>query len=401
MRKILAITSIRSEYDLMSRLYQLLHADPEVELQLLVSGAHLSPSQGYTVDLIRADGFTILAEIETLISADSASSRLKTASCLLAGSIDWVRKYNPDLIIYAGDREDVLVGAMLGSFLGIPTAHFFAGDHSVEGHIDNPIRHAASKLSSAHFVSIAEHKQRLMCMGESASRIFTIGSIALDKFLLEPVIDLKNILDKIGAGEHAYQSPLALLIFHPIEEEKEVAADYIINATQALIAKGYHVCVGSPNTDPGNFHLFQTLSELSVRPEVTFYHNLSRTDFVNLMRNTQVMVGNSSAGLLEAATLKLPAINIGLRQKGRLCSANVIFVDGQYQSILKALETISGDEFQATLTHLKNIYGDGHSSELAVDFLKATDFLTLIKKTEDPLNANGQEEKNSVFCAAP
>lgn len=388
MRKILALTSIRSDYDLMSRLYQLLHADSEVDLQLLVSGAHLSPAYGFTVSNIYKDGFNILAEIETLISADSLSSRLKTASGLLSGSIDFVKCFSPDLIIYAGDREDVLVGGMLGGFLNIPTAHFFGGDHAVDGHIDNPVRHATSKLSSVHFASIPEHKDRLISIGESKNRVFVIGSVALDKFVLEPVVNLSLILKRMGAKEHAYTAPLAILIFHPVSQEREFAGEYINNSAQSLIDHGFHVCLGAPNTDPGNFKLNQIIDELSNHDKITVYRNLSRADFVNLFRNSKIIAGNSSAGLLEAASLKLPAINIGERQRGRLCGSNVIFTDGSLESISTAIQTAQSDAFQAQLRTIKNPYGDGNSSEIALQLLKTIDFQSLLKKPEDPLHAN-------------
>lgn len=388
MRKILALTSIRSEYDLMSRLYQLLDADSEIDLQLLVSGAHLSPAHGFTVENIRSDGFNVLAEIETLISADSTSSRLKTASGLLSGSIDIVKRYAPDIILYAGDREDVLVGGMLGGFLGIPTAHFFGGDHAADGHIDNPVRHATSKLSSVHFVSVPEHRNRLLKLGEEDKRIYVIGSVALDKFLLEPVIPRASVLDGIGAKSHAYNAPIAILIFHPISEEIEIAGEYVRNAVSSLVGRGFHVCVGAPNTDPGNFKLVQALEEVSELPQVSFYRNLSRGNFINLFRNSEIIVGNSSAGLLEAASLRVPAINIGARQRGRLCAENVVFTGGSEEDILKAIDQVLSIEFQSMLQSLKNPYGDGNSADIAAGLLKSVDFKALLRKPEDPLYAN-------------
>ena len=139
-----------------------------MSLKLLVCGAHLSETYGYSVKLIEEDGMDILLKIESLIDSSSKTSRIKTASILLQNSIDIVAQYNPDLIIYAGDREEVLVGGMLGGYLKIPTAHFFGGDHVKDGHIDNQIRHSTAKLSSVHFVSIEEHKQRLIKTGRSS-----------------------------------------------------------------------------------------------------------------------------------------------------------------------------------------------------------------------------------------
>ncbi len=385
MLKILGLSSIRSDYDLMSSLYRRLEEDKDVDLRLLISGAHLSRAHGYTVDYIRTDGFQVLAEIETLIAADSFSSRLKTASGLLSASIDIVGNYSPDIIVYAGDREDVLIGAMLGLFLRIPTVHFYGGDHASDGHIDNPLRHATSKLSSAHFVSTLEHKNRLVCLGEPEKRIFVIGSVAIDKFLREPISDKVSVLQSIGASEHGLSAPLAILIYHPIKEEVDIAGDIIRTTVRALIEKGFHVCIGSPNTDPGNYGINRVLESLSINREVTYYKNLPRNDFINLFRNSAMIVGNSSAGLLEAASLKIPAINIGERQRGRLCGKNVIFTDFCYENIVAALELAMSDGFQMGLKDLRNPYGEGNSSEIAARFLKELDLKGLINKPEDPL----------------
>src|SRR5690554_5565085 len=158
MKKVLGITTIRSDYDLLSPLYKKMEEDSDIELKLLVAGGHLSSTYGESINLIKEDGFKILCEIETLIDSNSKKSRLKTASILLQNSIDIVAQYNPDVIIYAGDREDVIVGALLGGYLEIPTIHFYGGDHVKDLHIDNPIRHATSKLSTVHMVSNEEHK---------------------------------------------------------------------------------------------------------------------------------------------------------------------------------------------------------------------------------------------------
>ncbi|MCC2636674.1 MAG: UDP-N-acetylglucosamine 2-epimerase [Moraxellaceae bacterium] len=383
--KILALTSIRSEYDLMSNLYRLLDQDPDTDFRLLVSGAHLSPTQGMTVNNIRSDGLTILAEVESLLSADSPSSRLKSASTLLAGSIDVVRAFAPDLILFAGDREDVLVGAMLGSFLGIPTLHFFGGDHAVDGHIDNPVRHATSKLASAHFVSLPQHRERLLAMGEAAHRIAVIGSVALDKFVSEPPLSRAAVLAELDAGVHAATHPLAILIFHPLEDEREQAPAYVRNAVEALLEQGFHVCIGLPNTDPGSFGVVAAIERYAGHEGVTFYRNLPRSCFVNLMRVARLIVGNSSAGLLEAPSVPLAAINIGKRQRGRLAAANVIFTEGDAGSIRAAITTALSPAFQQELAGMDNPYGDGRSSLRALDLIKSLDFSALLRKTEDPL----------------
>lgn len=387
MKRILGMTSIRSDYDLMSGVYRRLARDPDVEFKLLVSGAHLSPTFGRSVDLISQDGMEILAEVETLISGDSKSSRLKTATGLLTGAMELVRGYQPDILIYAGDREDVLIGATFGAFLDIPTVHFFGGDHAADGHVDNPVRHATSKLSTAHFVSIEEHARRLAHLGEDPRRVFVIGSVALDKFVAEPLLDRAATLTGVGAKPHAMgDTPLAILIFHPVDQERALAPDYVRGAVSILVERGYHVLIGTPNADPGNAALLATIQGLAQAPEVTFYGNTARAFFVNLMRHATLMVGNSSAGLLEAASVGLAVINLGERQCGRLCGGNVVFSEGDAQSVRAALDRIASEEFRIGMRTLINPYGDGYSEARAVDLLKQVDFDSLFKKTEDPLH---------------
>jgi UDP-hydrolysing UDP-N-acetyl-D-glucosamine 2-epimerase len=388
MKRILGLTSIRSDYDLMSGVYRELHNDPDVELRLLVSGAHLSPQFGQTVDLIIADGLSILGEVETLINGDSKSSRLKTAANLFNGSIDLIRAYAPDLMIFAGDREDVLVAATIGAFLSIPTVHFFGGDHAADGHVDNPVRHATSKLVTAHFVSINEHRRRLLCLGEPEFRISVIGSVALDKFVSERPLDKASVLRELQAKPHATSHPLAILIFHPVDQERYIAQDFVRNSVNALIQHGYHIMVGAPNADPGNNHLVEILRELALREEVTYYGNTSRACFINLMRIASLMIGNSSAGLLEAASVRLPVINIGERQRGRTCGENVIFSDGDLLAVNAALDTVRGSTFRDRLRDLVNPYGDGRSAHKAASLLKTIDFQSIVKKTEDPINVD-------------
>lgn len=386
MRRVLALTSIRSEYDLMSRVFQVLHSDPAFDLRLLVSGAHLSPAFGMTVNDIRRDGFQVLAEVETLLAADSHSSRLKTAASLLFASIDIVRSFAPDVIVFAGDREDVLIGGMLGAFLGIPTVHFFGGDHAADGHVDNPVRHATSKLASAHFVSLEAHRDRLRRLGEPAHRIHVIGSVALDKFMQEPSLSRDEVLRALQADGVSPDTPLALFIFHPIADERLIAGDYVRHAVDALSDAGYHVCIGASNTDPGNTSLMEAYRRAGTRPNVSFYGNLPRNAFVNLMRHATLIAGNSSAGLLEAASLGLPALNIGQRQRGRLAAANVVFCDGDRPSIDAALSRIASSGFRDSLVGLRNPYGDGRSAERAAKLLYSLDLARLARKPEDPLH---------------
>lgn len=380
--KILALTSIRSEYDLMTPLFSKLKSDKYIQLKLLVGGAHNSPTFGYTCQDIKNDGFDILLEVESLIDADSKSGRLKSASVLLISSIDIVKAYNPDLIIYAGDREEVMIGALLGGYLSIPTLHLYGGDHAADGHIDNPIRHAVSKLSTCHFVSTDEHKNRLLNLKEPDYRIFKVGSIALDKF--RQIETKEDIVSNVALRE--ISKPHALVIYHPIQEEISNAPQIVKAILMSLIKFGYHCFVGLPNTDPGNSNIRNVIHTFAAeREDVTVYGNLCREDFVGLFKTSSLIVGNSSAGLLEAASIPIPCINVGARQRGRSCGTNVLFVNAVQDEIEDAIRVVSTDSFQKQVKQSINPYGDGYSADKAYSLIKSIDFKSLLAKKEDPL----------------
>jgi len=387
MRKILAITGIRSDYDLMSGLYRKLHEDAEIDLRLLVGGAHMSRTYGHTIDQIRDDGFTILHAIESLIDSDSPASRLKTASIMLQGAVDSVANWRPDTIIYAGDREEVWIGAMLGTYLEIPTVHFYGGDHTGTGHVDNPVRHAVSKLSTAHAVTIEEHRQRLLCMGEPDSRIRVIGNISLDNFVHHHPLPRQEL--ERQAGFPAGMKNYALVLFHPDPSEKGIAAGIFERILQTLKGLGVAACVGYPNTDPSNRDIIEVIDRYRNDENFFFYRNLEREHFISMYKQADFIIGNSSSGILEAASIPIPAINVGLRQRGRLAGENVIFCDSDAQSITEAVMRARSQPFSELIRATRNPYGDGNSADRAYRMLKELDLEVMRLKTEDALKPEG------------
>jgi UDP-hydrolysing UDP-N-acetyl-D-glucosamine 2-epimerase len=383
MQRILAITAIRSDYDLMSGLYRMLHEDPQVDFRLLVGGAHLSPSFGRSVELIHRDGFHILGEVESLIDGDAPRSRLKSASIFLQSAVDLVANWKPDLILFAGDREDVLIGGMLGTYLRIPTVHFFGGDHQRDGHADTPVRHSASKLATAHVVSIEQHKQRLISMGEPAERIFVAGSIALDKFVQAKPLSKPELLARLPPDKHL--DGYALLIYHVLDGEEQSAAEQYENILLALRDHGIPVAGNYPNTDPGHSSIVEIIRRHEGEADRWFFKNLEREWFLSLYKQAQFIIGNSSSGILEAASVPVPAINVGSRQRGRLAGENVIFCDTDRAAIGAAIATAQRPAFRQAVARMRNPYGDGKSVTLAYNYLKHTDFAAMQPKTEDPL----------------
>lgn len=380
--KILAITSIRSEYDLMSGIYQALNHQPDTEFRLLVGGAHLSSTYGLSVEDIRRDGLPILGEVECLLDGNSASSRVKTGAIFLQGAVDIIAAYKPDVAIYAGDREDTLMAATVCAYLKIPTIHFFGGDHSTDGNVDNPVRHAISKLSTFHFVTHPAHARRLLRMGEPADRIQVVGNPALDKFRAEPVIEKAEVLKQLGAPDF---KEYAVMIHHAKLGEENRAADEVTAILKALQHTGIKAMIGSPNTDAGGRDILRVYDQFRDNENFVFYRNAPRNLFVNLLRGAKLLIGNSSLGILEAPTIALPVVNVGTRQQGRMAANNVIFVDPDASAIKQAIERACSAEFIASLDGMVNPYGDGHSVSRSVKLIMSLDYGRWLYKTEDPL----------------
>ncbi|MBF0124380.1 MAG: UDP-N-acetylglucosamine 2-epimerase (hydrolyzing) [Magnetococcales bacterium] len=408
MRRFIAVSGSRADYDLMSHLYRRLHHDPTIELKLLVCGSHLSPTFGRTIEQIRQDGFDILLAMESLLDSDSSAARVKSAAIFLQGAVDVVASYQPDAILYPGDREEAIIAALLGAYLEIPTVHFFGGDHTCDGHVDNPVRHATSKLSTWHLVALEQHRQRLLQMGELPERIFNVGSVALDKFIEQRPLPLTAIRDYFrlsphpptpsptrGEGEHevagaqgvkSIGEQFALVIFHPVAAEKEQAGRYFENILLELRQRQIQAFVGAPNSDAMNRAIFAVAQRYEQEPHFIFYRSLPRELFLSIYKQSRFIIGNSSSGILEAASIPIPAINVGLRQQGRAAAANVIFCGSSRDEIGAAIDQATSTPFLETIRTLVNPYGDGHSSVRAHRLLQQLDFRSLIDKREDPLS---------------
>lgn len=379
--KILSITGNRADYDLMSYLYRHFNQDQDIKFGLVVTGGHLTNDYDSNLAYIKGDGNYIVAEIEDILSSDHRSSRAKTTGILIQSLADVVRSFQPDLLIAAGDREDVIALAIVGAYMQIPFLHFFGGDQADSGHVDNLTRHAASKFATAHFLSCEEHKSRLLAIGEEEQRIFNIGSVALDKFREEPFLPIEAVMDALGLkGFEKY----ALLIYHPpaeiMKENQEIEA-----ILRVLDEKGIQTIASYPNTDSNNRAILEKYRQYQNHPNFFFYKNLNRTLFINLYRHAMFQIGNSSSGVMEAASIPLPVVNVGSRQKNRGNTKNVIFVEDYRQGLSEAVEKAMSAEYQASIQNIKNIYGDGYSSQTAYEIIKTTDFSKMILKLHDPL----------------
>lgn len=367
-RKILAITGIRSDYDIMSEVFKQIRTRKNLELHVVATGAHLSPTFGYTVDEIVRDGNNVVEKIESLISGDKEESRLKSLSIQLVGLIQTVIREKPDILLVLGDREESINTAICGAYLNIPVAHIGGGDRVV-GNVDDQIRHAVTKLSHIHFVTNEESEKRVLKLGEQSFRIFNVGNPGLDRFVNVPSMPLEEISQIVNL--QLSQGEFVVCIQHVISTEVEQAAFQMKTTLEALAELRVPVLISYPNSDAGGYELIREIEKYKQNSLFRTFKNIPREIFVNLLRNAGALIGNSSCGIMEAPLIKLPVINVGNRQSGRLHANNVQFVAHDPEQISFALNKALFDQdykkfLEASCT---NPYGEGNSSKKIADIL--------------------------------
>ncbi|MFA7239047.1 MAG: UDP-N-acetylglucosamine 2-epimerase [Sulfuricellaceae bacterium] len=367
-RKILGITGIRSEYDIMSSVFRAIANHSALELEIAVTGAHLADAYGYTIKEIRADGFTIADEIESLINGDQASSRVKGLSIQLQGLVQTISRVRPDFLLVLGDREEAMTTALAGAYMNVPVAHVAGGDRVV-GNVDDQVRHAVTKLAHLHFVTSQESYERVIRLGEQSFRVHNTGNPGLDRLLEAPRLSAKELSERLGFSIEDGE-PLILLIQHVISSEIDQAYWQMKQTLEAVKLLGIKTVLSYPNSDAGGQQIIRAVREYEHLPHLYTAKNIPRIEFVNLMRRASCMLGNSSAAILEAPLLKLPAINVGNRQKGRLHAENVEFVPHSIDAIQSAVRQAIFDlEYRKHIDQCKNPYGDGNSSRKIVGIL--------------------------------
>ena len=370
MRKVLAITAIRSEYYLQRSILRAIADHPELELSLVVTGAHLSPLHGYTVKEVEADGFPIVERIENLLYSDRDAARLKGAAIQLQGLAQVVDRYRPDWLFLPGDREETITLAMCGAYLGLAMAHYAAGDRVV-GNVDDMIRHAVSRLSHLLLTTNEDARQRLIKAGEEEWRVTTVGHSGLDRMREAPVMSPEQIATALDVPK--LEQRYVVVIQHPLSSEWQNAGKEMTETMAALRELGLQVFVSYPNSDPGADQIIRVIEESRSDARVNIFRNIPDVPFVNLLRNATALVGNSSLGLLEAPYLKLPVINVGRRQSNRHHAENIFFVPAERGRIVEQLrDVMENPKTQETIRNCANPFGDGRTGERVAQLLATT-----------------------------
>jgi len=361
-KRILIVTGIKSEYDI---LYPVL-ADLQKNLHevfVVVSGAHLSDYHNRTFERIIDDGFHIVDKIDTLLSTDRVVQRSKGTGLLIQGLTQTVERTDPDIIMMVGDREESIAAAIVGNYMDKLVLHIGGGD-PVFGNADDPVRFAVSKLSHIHCCIANEYAENLMKIGEEKFRIFFTGNPAYAN--IDSVIKLskQDLQNQLGITSNNY----IVLIQHPLSSEYKDAG-YQIETTLVALKKfceenNYQTVFIPPNSDPGSVDMLSIINRFDEESWLLRKNTLSRVPFINLIRHASVLVGNSSMGILEAPYYKLPVVNVGNRQMGRLNAGNVEFVSHSVDKIKSSVERAAFDEhYRKKVKNLISPFGDGEAPQ--------------------------------------
>jgi GDP/UDP-N,N'-diacetylbacillosamine 2-epimerase (hydrolysing) len=363
-RKVCYISGTRADFGLMQSTLRRIQQAETLELSVIVTGMHLLPGYGLTVQEVEAAGLPISARIEVEEGPATGALMARNIGRMLIGFVESIQSIGPDVVMVLGDRGEMLAGALAAIHLGIPVVHIHGGERS--GTVDEPVRHAISKLASFHFVATEESKTRLIRMGEAAGRVSVVGAPGLDG-LNELVVANRETLCA-GAGFDPMR-PLALMVYHPVPEEADMARNQVVSILNALFAKRVQVIALGPNSDAGSLNVRTALEAHASTGDIVLFTHLPRQTFVSWMAAADVLIGNSSSGIIEAATFGTPVVNVGVRQNMRQRNANVIdsSVDpaGLDRALTRALAAVRLDRH--------NVYGDGWAGERIVALLGGLD----------------------------
>lgn len=360
-RKILAVTGARSEYDIISPILEHLQENSDIELGIIVTGSHLSEAFGNTVTAIEKDGYNIISRIYNLINSNKKIGRILSLGNQIAPLAQVFEQWQPDIVIVAGDREEAISVSMTAAYMDIPVAHIAGGDIAKDGNIDNSVRYATSKFAHIHFTILEQHKENLIRLGEDEWRIHNLGNPALDKFINTKILSIKELENITGFNLNDGQ--FGMLIYHPIITQIDREGDNIKTIIQSLRKTNLTYLINSPNSDAGYANIVKYYEENLVNDkQFTLFKNLDREIYVNLLRHSKILIGNSSSGLIEAPSLSLPVVNIGPRQKSRFNAGNVIFVDYDENQIKNAIDLTQSNLFKEKIKNMTNPYGNGESA---------------------------------------
>lgn len=378
-RRICIVTGTRAEYGLLGGVIQGVQQASDLTLQLLVTGAHLSPEFGLTYREIEADGFTIDARVEMLVSADTATGTAKSMGLGLIGLGDAFDRLRPDVLVLLGDRFEVLAAASAALVAGIPVAHLHGGE-TTEGAFDEAIRHAVTKMSHLHFVAADDYRRRVIQLGEQPQRVHLVGGLGVDAILRARLLDRSALEASLGL-ELAERN--LLVTFHPVTLEQQSSEHQMEELLAALDhLDDTRLIFTMPNADTGSRVLRLMVDDfVAGHANAAAFESLGQVRYLSCLKLVDGVVGNSSSGLAEAPSLGVGTVNIGDRQLGRLKADSVIDCPPQRDAILAAIRQLHDPAFRQVVARTVNPYGLGGASEKIVRVLQTVSLDGIVKKS--------------------
>lgn len=380
-RRIAVVTTSRADYSHLYWPLRELAAHPAVELGVIVLGPHLSPEFGSTIAEIERDGFPIKARIECLLSSDTDTGMAKTIGIAILGLADALTAWRPDLMLLIADRYEMLAPASVALALRIPIAHIEGGEVS-QGAIDDHIRNALTKLAHIHFTSTQTARNRVIAMGEEPWRVHHAGAPSLDHMRRSRLLGRAALVGRLGL---ALTPPTIVAAWHPVTILRDTNAE--ANAFFAALAKtpGQLIFV-YPNADAGSRALIERTRALAeARPHTHIFVNLDAITYWSLLRHADLLIGNSSSGIMEAASFALPVVNIGMRQQGRERAGNILDAPAETTAIRAAIRRALSPQFRKSLTGMANPYGDGTAAQTITRVLTTVPLDNLLIKQPVPV----------------
>jgi UDP-hydrolysing UDP-N-acetyl-D-glucosamine 2-epimerase len=369
-RKICVVTTSRAEFGLLRGLLKCIRADSALRLQVIVSGTHLASEFGLTVREIEAEGVRIDRKIDMRLTGDSGLANSKSIGLGLAAFAGALTELKPAIVVLLGDRFELFAPAIAALMLGIPIAHIHGGERS-EGALDESVRHAVTKMSSLHFAATESYRRRIVQLGESPERVFNFGAPGLDQIYAKPLLTRAQLEQEIGFPP----DPVALVTFHPATLDPGNVETQVSQLVDAIKESKINAVFTMANADAGGARINARLRALCARNPAKFkwIPHLGHRRYLSCLQHCAVMVGNSSSGLTEAPSFRLPVVNIGDRQRGRVRAANVIDVPCTKDAILRGIKRAISLRFRASLRGMRNPYDrfhDGRASERIKHVLK-------------------------------
>lgn len=340
--------------------------DSQLDYELMVTGMHLSYKYGYTINDIENQKFKIGSKIDMLLESNTHAAMAKSIGIGIIGITQSLEISKPEFVMLLGDRGEMLAGAIAAAHMNIPILHLHGGE--VSGSIDDTIRHSISKFSHFHFTSSEKSKERLIKSGEEAFRIKTVGAPALDSIINETLPPIENVFTKYGIP---FKPTYYLVVFHPVTTESaENVEIQVKNTLQLLLSRRVNIICILPNSDAGSELLLNYFKSIQYNGNIFLSKNFSHLDYLSLLKNANALIGNSSSGIIEAASFKVPVLNIGERQRGRDRNENVVDCDGSLSSLERGFNIVDSREFTLSLEGLENIYGNGKASMKIISTIK-------------------------------